>query len=413
MPTSGKPLPKPSNSRTQHSNISNGRAISGIASCARSRKRNANTPTISTPPIATPATTLPITTSNLLEAEIADEIAALVLDCDRTVELLQCRLRLFIAEIGGALVVGFRRIAVFRSAAPFGCEHAHPLQRARMILRGRLLEQRAGAGLVPGTAGAVSEHQAELILRLRIGLGSLREQLTGACGIRRRGTAPECGEIGDAARIAGIRRALEQLARLFLVPCNTRAGAIEHAELHHRRGRALVCGLAPGRDRLRCLTVGGVGASELVHRAARAAGGLLAEFERGRDVPRRDLGNALHVRRLVRVGRISCDAVAQHEIGGLRIHKPGHEQCKQRGTCGGTEYFHRDEVASPPRQIQGGSVKCAASALALPSNAGCACPRARWPRSMRPLRHRCRRNQCRPRGRRTPDFPLSPAYAPG
>src|SRR5439155_1219279 len=78
-----------------------------------------------------------------------------------------------------------------------------------MILRRRLLEQRASRSVVLGPAIAFGQHHAELILRLGIGLGGLRQQFArtrriGGC------SAAEGGEVADAARIAGLGRALEQ-----------------------------------------------------------------------------------------------------------------------------------------------------------------------------------------------------------
>ena len=54
-----------------------------------------------------------------------------------------------------------------------------------------------------------------------------------------------------------------------------------------------------------------------------------------------------------------------------------------------------------------------ASVSGQPSAAGCACRPARWLPVRRPVRCRCRKNRCRPHGRRTPGSRLSPAYAPG
>src|SRR5690242_17478860 len=66
-------------------------------------------------------------------AQIRHEIPALVLDRNRTIELLQRCLGLLVAEIGGALVIGLGSIAVFRTAAPLLREGAHLQQRTRTI----------------------------------------------------------------------------------------------------------------------------------------------------------------------------------------------------------------------------------------------------------------------------------------
>ena len=89
-----------------------------------------------------------------------------------------------------------------------------------MILRRRLLEQAARADVVLGAANAVRQHQAEPILRLRIGLGGFCQQLPRVRRIGRCACATERREVGDAARIAGLRRALEQFARLRFVARN-------------------------------------------------------------------------------------------------------------------------------------------------------------------------------------------------
>jgi hypothetical protein len=138
--------------------------------------------------------------------------------------------------------------------------------------------------------------------------------------IRRRGAPGERREIGDAARIAGLGGALEQFARLRLVLRNAGTAAVEYAEFDHRRGRALVGGLAPGSDRFRGLLVGGVGAAELVQRPPRRARGNLAIFDRGRDIRGRDVSDAPDVGGLVGIGGVGGEPVAQHEVGRLRLH---------------------------------------------------------------------------------------------
>ena len=96
------------------------------------------------------------------------------------------------------------------------------------------------------------------------------------------------------------------------------AGGIGHAEFDHRRATALVRRLAERRDRFGGLAVGGIGAAELIQRAARAARRGPAEFDRGGDIGGGDLRDAADIRRLVRIGRIGGEPVAQHQIGGLR-----------------------------------------------------------------------------------------------
>jgi hypothetical protein len=132
---------------------------------------------------------------------------------------------------------------------------------------------------------------------------------------------PERREVGDAARVAGFGRALEQFSRLRVVLGDAGAGSIEYAEFDHRRGRALVRGLAPSGDGFHQLPVGGIGAAELIERAARRARGVPAIFDGGRDVRGRHVRRTLDVGRLVRIGGIGGEPVAQHEIGRLRVGK--------------------------------------------------------------------------------------------
>src|ERR1700741_696218 len=138
-----------------------------------------------------------------LEAQGRDEIAALVLDGVGTSQTLQRLLCLLVAERRGALVIGFCHVLVLWPTAARFRELAHLRERAGMVLRGRLLEQGACAGLVLRSPGTLGQHQAELILRLRIGLCRLRQQISRACGVRWRACTAERREIGDAARVAG------------------------------------------------------------------------------------------------------------------------------------------------------------------------------------------------------------------
>ena len=114
--------------------------------------------------------------SGVSEAQIRHHVAALVLDRVGTAEPLERFLRILIAKGGGPLIVGFGGVGILWSTASFLRECAHPLQRTGMILRRRLLEQRAGRSVVPGPAIAFGQHHAELVLRLGIGLGGLRQQ---------------------------------------------------------------------------------------------------------------------------------------------------------------------------------------------------------------------------------------------
>src|SRR5258708_16422460 len=80
-----------------------------------------------------------------LEAEIGDKIPALVLDRERAVQALRRGLGVLVAERRGALVIGFRGVLVPGPSTALLRARAHPLQRARMILRRRLLEQHTRA----------------------------------------------------------------------------------------------------------------------------------------------------------------------------------------------------------------------------------------------------------------------------
>src|SRR5260370_12148729 len=125
--------------------------------------------------------------------------------------------------------------------------------------------------------------------------------------------------MSTAARVAGFRRALEQLARLRSVGGNAGAGSVEHAEFDHGRRASLVGRLAPDAYRFRQLPVDGVGAAELIKRASRRAGSYLAIFDRGRDIGWSDIVHAFDVGRLVRIGMVGGDRVAEHQINRLRL----------------------------------------------------------------------------------------------
>src|SRR5258705_5367998 len=189
-----------------------------------------------------------MTSDTSSEAQIRHHVAALVLDHIGTADALERLLGIFVAEGGGSLIIAFCGGRILWSAAALGSERAHALQRTRMVLRSGLFEQFARRGVILCAAGALRQHQAELILRLRVGFSGPAEQFPRTRGIGRRAAAAERGEITDAARIARFSRALEQFSRLRLVPRHRVAGAVEHAEIDHRRGRALVGGLAPGYD---------------------------------------------------------------------------------------------------------------------------------------------------------------------
>src|ERR1700737_1327487 len=220
------------------------------------------------------------------KTKVGDKIAALFPVQEGAFDPLQRFLGVFITECCGTPVIGFGGGRIFRPAAPFLGECAHPLQRGGMTLRRRLLEQGARAGIILGAAGTLRQHQTKLILRLRTGLGGLCQELPRPRRIRRRAAAAERSKIADAARIAGLRGALEQFSRQRFIPRNARAGAIEHTEPDHGRARALVGRLAPCGDRFRQLVIGGVGAAQLIERAPRGAGGNFTEFARGRDIGR-------------------------------------------------------------------------------------------------------------------------------
>src|SRR6185369_2585516 len=96
-------------------------------------------------------------------------------------------------------------------------------------------------------------------------------------------TAGERGEVADAARIAGGGSPLEQRPCLSGVFGDAVAGAVHDAELDHGRARTLVGSLTIGGDRFGRLAVGGIGAAELIQRAARGRRGL-AVFDGDGDV---------------------------------------------------------------------------------------------------------------------------------
>ena len=76
-----------------------------------------------------------------LEAEIGDDVPALILDDVGTLRALERSLGLFVAERRGFLVIDFGGACILRSAASVLGERAHPLQCPGMILRGRLFKQ--------------------------------------------------------------------------------------------------------------------------------------------------------------------------------------------------------------------------------------------------------------------------------
>ena len=78
------------------------------------------------------------------------------------------------------------------------------------------------------------------------------------------------------------------------------------------------------------LPVGGVGAAELVHRPPRRCSRRPAVLDRGRDIGGRDVRRALDVGRLVGIGGIGGDPVAQHEIGRLRVRQSRRRQHADR-----------------------------------------------------------------------------------
>src|SRR5215813_8502478 len=99
------------------------------------------------------------------EAEVGDEVSALVADDPRTFDALErrfgvlvpgCR-RLFVIGLGGARVLG--------AAASLLREGAHALERARVALRGGLFEQRPRRGVVRRPADPFRRHQSQTVLR--------------------------------------------------------------------------------------------------------------------------------------------------------------------------------------------------------------------------------------------------------
>src|SRR5450756_3136082 len=88
-----------------------------------------------------------------LKTKIGDKISALVLDRVGTFDPLQRLLGVFVATRCGLFVIGLGGGGILRPAAAFLRERTHPLQRAGVILHGRLLEQDARTGIVLGPAG--------------------------------------------------------------------------------------------------------------------------------------------------------------------------------------------------------------------------------------------------------------------
>src|SRR5436305_8906901 len=110
-----------------------------------------------------------------LPANIAHDLAALVLEHVRTFRALQGGLGILIAERRGLLVINLGGAGVLRPAASALRKVAHALERAGMVLRRRFLEQRARRDIVLWPAGAVRHQQPELKLRLRIRLSGARQ----------------------------------------------------------------------------------------------------------------------------------------------------------------------------------------------------------------------------------------------
>src|SRR5712671_1976858 len=99
-----------------------------------------------------------------LETKIGHGVSALVLDHVGTARALKRFLGVLIAERRGFFVIGFRGVRILRTAAPALGERAHPLQRAGVILRGRLFKQRPRSGIIRRTAGTVFLLKSQLIL---------------------------------------------------------------------------------------------------------------------------------------------------------------------------------------------------------------------------------------------------------
>src|SRR5260370_17134766 len=121
-----------------------------------------------------------------LETKIGHGVSALVLDHVGTARALKRFLGVLIAERRGFFVIGFRGVRILRTAAPALGERAHPLQRAGVILRGRLFKQRPRGSIIRRAAGAVFHHQSQLILGFGIGLRRFRQQLPRSRWISRR-----------------------------------------------------------------------------------------------------------------------------------------------------------------------------------------------------------------------------------
>src|SRR5262249_27287156 len=148
-----------------------------------------------------------------LETQIAHHIPALVLEHIGALQPLERGLGILVAECGGPFVIGFGGGLVLRAAAPDRRERAHALERAGVVLRGGLLEQRTRRGLVLRPAGPVGGHQAELILRLRRvrfrALGQQRARLD-RIGGRAAEAARKPRQICHSPRIAALRAARDE-----------------------------------------------------------------------------------------------------------------------------------------------------------------------------------------------------------
>src|SRR5581483_9214081 len=79
-------------------------------------------------------------------SEAADDFSGLVFDPPSAIELLEDLPGVLVSECRGALVIALGGCGVPRAAAPVLRERSHPFQRAGMVLRRRLLEQRARCG---------------------------------------------------------------------------------------------------------------------------------------------------------------------------------------------------------------------------------------------------------------------------
>ncbi len=321
--------------------------------------------------------------------------AALVLDREAALHLLQRRFRVLAAERRRFLIIRLRRRRIRGTADARLRELPRGHHRRHMALRRRALEQRACAGLVLRAARAFGHHHAELVLRLGRRVRRLRQQRTRARRIGGRAAAvPERRQIADAARVARIRRTLEQVARLAHVLRDTRAVGVDHAEIDHRRRAALVRRLAIGGDRIRHLPVRLVSAAELIHRTARAVRRHLAILDRDGDVRRRDGARTGNVLRLVGIVRVRGDAVAQHEIGGLCVGGSGRRQ--QHNTANDRKHAEPDchEVIIAHGRASGcltsrhpwrirGSARPKIHTRITKAVTQCPCSRCRFPSSIR------------------------------